>query len=1067
LRRVKSNGSRRRDFKIAVFHGFQQTARRLRAVALEGRLGSWFASQLLTFSPMKNSQGFAGRTFQLGWLFIVLCVAGVSVAPAARARTLTLSFELYHQQYSVLNPDYQGAAYYTVGVLLASDATPLTIDEVDSPDGSFVGTETGSGESLFADLGSILDAITNGTWTLIVNKGAPSQQEYSFTVAASGLTTNNFSTSQILVPADGNQAVPANTPFFWSSPASWNTVEVSVHNLDYSFYDGASFTAATSEWAGSPILPPGTNEFEVACTTNGAAWFTISTPVNEQAQIFSNWVSGSSLAVYTQSGFMVTTNATNAPVTLGEALNVPTLAWTTSGDALWFGETTNSEDGVAAAQSGVVAAGQSSTLQTTVTVSGGSSDVFFWWQIQDEDDDFDLDFYIDGVWMDGLNGGQAWSQDGPFTLAPGVHTLAWVASADTSGSDSPVNDAGWVDEVSVLSVPTLLVSDSPVFGSVPLTVQFTSPLSDNGGNAVTSWAWDFGDGAVSYNQNPAHTYTSAGTFSPSLEVETAGLATPLVTGLNPVTVAAQTPGGVAANLPGAMGDFTYNHFSDLKSLQLLGNATGVTTGDGAVLQLTASAVGQAGAAWSADPIALTPGGGFSTCFLFRLSKPGGGVDVDGVQGGDGIAFLVQSPGYELGANGGGIGYLGITNSLAVEFDTWDDGTEFGVPGDTNGNHVAVNFNGVLNDSVSVPVTDAMNNGQVWYAWIDYDGVSQDLEVRLSETPVRPLTNVLATTVNLPLILGGTNAYVGFTAATGAAYNEQDILAWKFMALPTTRVTGTLALTNLPAGFQIEAGVVLEQYKYSLAGLTFTNFTCAPMSITPNANGQFAFATGLGNFGPDVLDLAVNDQTAAMAGAGAELNSFAMLAIYTNSSSAAEGALLGSDNNGTGYPGFLQNASFDALYPLAESNYVSLLNQVVAAPPTGWLPPANLTLLAAAGATDAGASAPLLAPMDADGNWNGWATTFSSGWQAGTLTARQQVVYSAPLPLTTLSPRTSGTNFVFDFVAVSNQCYSVWSSPSLTTTNWVNYTNLTGDGYVQRISACITNRTQNFFRLSSP
>jgi PKD repeat protein len=51
-------------------------------------------------------------------------------------------------------------------------------------------------------------------------------------------------------------------------------------------------------------------------------------------------------------------------------------------------------------------------------------------------------------------------------------------------------------------------------GRVPLTVQFTDKSTGN----ITGWSWDFGDGATSTEQNPSHTYTSAGTYDVSLEV---------------------------------------------------------------------------------------------------------------------------------------------------------------------------------------------------------------------------------------------------------------------------------------------------------------------------------------------------------------------------------------------------------------------------------------------------------------------------------------------------------------------------------------------------------------------
>ncbi|NLA23920.1 MAG: PKD domain-containing protein, partial [Bacteroidales bacterium] len=47
-----------------------------------------------------------------------------------------------------------------------------------------------------------------------------------------------------------------------------------------------------------------------------------------------------------------------------------------------------------------------------------------------------------------------------------------------------------------------------------LTVNFT----DNSTNNPSSWAWDFGDGETSNEQNPTHIYNTLGTYSVSLTV---------------------------------------------------------------------------------------------------------------------------------------------------------------------------------------------------------------------------------------------------------------------------------------------------------------------------------------------------------------------------------------------------------------------------------------------------------------------------------------------------------------------------------------------------------------------
>ncbi|MDX9856686.1 MAG: PKD domain-containing protein [candidate division Zixibacteria bacterium] len=60
--------------------------------------------------------------------------------------------------------------------------------------------------------------------------------------------------------------------------------------------------------------------------------------------------------------------------------------------------------------------------------------------------------------------------------------------------------------------PVANFSGSPTSGTAPLTVNFT----DLSTNSPTGWSWTFGDGGTSSAQNPAHTYTAAGTYTVSL-----------------------------------------------------------------------------------------------------------------------------------------------------------------------------------------------------------------------------------------------------------------------------------------------------------------------------------------------------------------------------------------------------------------------------------------------------------------------------------------------------------------------------------------------------------------------
>jgi MYXO-CTERM domain-containing protein len=223
------------------------------------------------------------------------------------------------------------------------------------------------------------------------------------------------------------------------------------------------------------------------------------------------------------------------------------------------------------------------------------------------------------------------------------------------------------------------------------------------------------------------------------------------------------------------GTSTYLDFSTTTGLTLRGNAAAVTTVDGHVMRLTAALPSQDGSVFASvtvDPSA------FSTAFAFKLSNPGGVTDPASGQGGDGFVFVVESPSSSLGAQGGGLGIEGVMPSVAVEFDTWKNPAP-GFPdiNDPSSNHIGVDVNGDVTSVITAEVSPKMNDGNVWYVWIDYD--SGRLEVRLNETNVRPDAANLSYPIDIPAVLGVAQAFVGLTAATASAWQNQDILRWTY------------------------------------------------------------------------------------------------------------------------------------------------------------------------------------------------------------------------------------------------------------------------------------------------
>lgn len=250
--------------------------------------------------------------------------------------------------------------------------------------------------------------------------------------------------------------------------------------------------------------------------------------------------------------------------------------------------------------------------------------------------------------------------------------------------------------------------------------------------------------------------------------------------------------GVASG-PASATSIVFNDFSNLTGLQLNGSTRSIhnpnCTANGGVgsfcstvtdfsgnkvLRLT-NDLSQGGSAFSTSAISLAADASFSTSFRFRFTDQQN-------SGADGIVFAVQTVSNTSGGIGGGIGYAGLNNSIGIEFDNWNNG---GGDGHSD-NHVGININGNVN-SVALNILNdegfILDSGATFTAWVDYNGATDLLEVRLATSSLRPLlpllTHSFASLGGLESVLGVTNAFVGFTSGTGSAGADHDILAWQF------------------------------------------------------------------------------------------------------------------------------------------------------------------------------------------------------------------------------------------------------------------------------------------------
>ncbi len=213
------------------------------------------------------------------------------------------------------------------------------------------------------------------------------------------------------------------------------------------------------------------------------------------------------------------------------------------------------------------------------------------------------------------------------------------------------------------------------------------------------------------------------------------------------------------------------------------------------LQLTGTGARQAGSAFFEAPIAVDSSFSFQSSFSFII---GGG---SGTVGADGMTFILQnsSAGADaLGRAGGYLGYDAVLQSLAIEFDTYQNG------GDSAANTLAVVLNGDTRNAIAeAPALYDLNNGTQYYAWVDYNGDSDILAVYLSPTPEKPGFALLKTQIELDQIVGA-SAYAGFSAGNYDTPNYHRVGNWNFaldapVADPPLNPTGDIVEQDLYTG----------------------------------------------------------------------------------------------------------------------------------------------------------------------------------------------------------------------------------------------------------------------------
>jgi hypothetical protein len=216
-------------------------------------------------------------------------------------------------------------------------------------------------------------------------------------------------------------------------------------------------------------------------------------------------------------------------------------------------------------------------------------------------------------------------------------------------------------------------------------------------------------------------------------------------------------------------------FSQAMSVMTFNGSAGL---DDSRLQLTNGYTNDVGSAFVTTPLDIQA---FTTDFLFQLSNPVA----------DGITFTIQGDSPAAKGNyGGSLGYSPLAKSLAIKFDIYNDAGE-------GSNSTGVYVNGANPTIPSINLNSSginLRSGDSFAVHLTYDGTN------LAMTMTDQVTGAAWSAVwqeNIPQIVAGNTAYVGFTGTTQIVTASQKIATWTYTATTPGHLSNTATLLISP------------------------------------------------------------------------------------------------------------------------------------------------------------------------------------------------------------------------------------------------------------------------------
>jgi hypothetical protein len=253
-------------------------------------------------------------------------------------------------------------------------------------------------------------------------------------------------------------------------------------------------------------------------------------------------------------------------------------------------------------------------------------------------------------------------------------------------------------------------------------------------------------------------------------------------------------------------------------------SSAITSGN--ALQLTDSQPHEARAVWWSRKVGVDH---FTTSFAFKTNANSTGAD--------GLTFTIQGrDDKRVGTDGYHLGYTTIADSVAAAFNFWNAGFYGSRFGFATGGHVP------MTNSDMSPID--LHSGDTFDVTLNYNGTTLRMTIKDHAHPADTFSQ--SEQINIPSIVHGDSAYIGFTAGTGHDVATQDVMNWSYSG--TANAPTLAAAASASPNPVTETSTELSALGADLAGESILTYTWSTLALPSGAKHPVFTSTNGTNAG---------------------------------------------------------------------------------------------------------------------------------------------------------------------------------------------------------------------------